>query len=295
MQFLIANSWDQEISKQHIISSMEWRKRENIDDLPVPTKYNKLPLIVCVRGYKYIDDANTEYHPDLSEASIRIMNTIGGDCFHKFDKEGHPILIDRTGYHQSKEMGLNVTDDELKNFHVSCNEFLNRVLFPEATERIGRHIHKETIIFDCNNMGLWQFQMAAFSKMKQVLEHLQNYYPETLHRLFVVNAPSAFLIMWKVIKPWLDQRTLDKVHILGKDYKECLLKYIDSDALPEFLGGSCTCSHMKGGCVPSIPKNTISAIKTTNDNEQVITTYNENIMYLAKTNDHFRRLIKKDY
>lgn len=51
-----------------------------------------------------------------------------------------------------------------------------------------------------------EFHMSALNKMKQVLEHLQNYYPETLHRLFVVNAPSAFLIMWKVIKPWLDQR-----------------------------------------------------------------------------------------
>lgn len=49
-----------------------------------------------------------------------------------------------------------MTDEELKHFHVSCNEFLKRVLFPEATERIGHHIHKETIIFDCNNMGLWR-------------------------------------------------------------------------------------------------------------------------------------------
>ncbi|CAO3634867.1 unnamed protein product [Cunninghamella echinulata] len=291
MQFLVANSWNKEAAKQHIISSMEWREKEKIDYWPVATKYNKLPLLVSVRGYKYIQDANTDYHPGLSESSIRILNYMGGDCFHKFDKEGHPILIDRTGYHQSKEIGINVNDEELKNYQVSCNEFLSRVLFPEATERAGRYIHKETIIFDCEHMGLFQFHMAGLNKMKQVLAYLQSYYPETLHHLFVVNAPSAFLIMWKVIKPWLDQRTLDKVHILGKDYKDCLLKYIDSDSLPDFLGGSCTCKHMQGGCVPSIIKGTIPTLKITNDNEKVSTSYNSDIMDQARQNKSLRNLV----
>lgn len=66
------------------------------DHLPVATKYNKLPTLIACRGYKYIDDTNFQVKPELSESVIRIANCIGGDCFHKFDKEGHPILIDRT-------------------------------------------------------------------------------------------------------------------------------------------------------------------------------------------------------
>uniref|UniRef100_A0A804LI04 Phosphatidylinositol/phosphatidylcholine transfer protein SFH13 n=1 Tax=Zea mays TaxID=4577 RepID=A0A804LI04_MAIZE len=38
--------------------------------------------------------------------------------------------------------------------------------------------------------------------------------------------------------------------VLGSNYQSRLLEVIDSSELPEFLGGSCTCSD-KGGCLGS--------------------------------------------
>jgi hypothetical protein len=48
--------------------------------------------------------------------------------------------------------------------------------------------------------------MSAMYHLKAIAEIVQHYYPETLHRLFIVNAPSAFVVMFKVIKPWLNPR-----------------------------------------------------------------------------------------
>ncbi|KAJ1834662.1 hypothetical protein LPJ70_006305, partial [Coemansia sp. RSA 2708] len=56
-----------------------------------------------------------------------------------------------------------------------------------------------------------------------------------------------------LIRSWLDPRVLSKIHILGKDYAPELLKQIPAHSLPAFLGGTCRCSHMPGGCVPSVP------------------------------------------
>lgn len=53
-------------------------------------------------------------------------------------------------------MGNSVTTEEITNFQVSANEFLNRVIMPEGCERAGKAIHSETIIFDCTNMSLWR-------------------------------------------------------------------------------------------------------------------------------------------
>ncbi|CAO3655885.1 unnamed protein product [Mucor hiemalis] len=118
IQFLDANLWNIDDAKQQLLDTIQWRKLMDTDHLPVATKYNKLPTLIACRGYKYIDDTNFQVKPELSESVIRIANCIGGDCFHKFDKEGHPILIDRTGYHNTKEMGNNVATEEVTNYQL---------------------------------------------------------------------------------------------------------------------------------------------------------------------------------
>jgi hypothetical protein len=66
----------------------------------------------------------------------------------------------------------------------------------------------------------------------------------------IINAPMTFTTMWSAIKPWLAKETVDKVDILGKDYQETLLRLVDAESLPDWLGGSCVCSG-PGGCAQS--------------------------------------------
>lgn len=39
----------------------------------------------------------------------------------------------------------------------------------------------------------------------------------------------------------MNKWTVKKITIVGKDYKELLLKYIDESSIPEFLGGRSKC------------------------------------------------------
>lgn len=55
--------------------------------------------------------------------------------------------------------------------------------------------------------------------------------------MYIINAPTLFTGVWAIIKPWLDKRTIAKIKILGSNYKSELLKIIDEDKLPDFLGG----------------------------------------------------------
>ena len=77
----------------------------------------------------------------------------------------------------------------------------------------------------------------------------QDYYPETMGAAFVVNAPSLFTALYAIIKGFLDERTRSKVRVMGSNYRSVLLEHIDAENLPTFLGGTCTCSHVEGGCM----------------------------------------------
>ena len=65
--------------------------------------------------------------------------------------------------------------------------------------------------------------------------------------MFIVNVSWIIKAGWWVVKAFLDAKTVSKIHILGSSYKEELLKYVDAENLPEFLGGKCNCTP--NGCL----------------------------------------------
>ena len=66
----------------------------------------------------------------------------------------------------------------------------------------------------------------------------QDFYPKYLGKMFIVNAPTAMEATWAMIKPWLDKRTQKKIEVHGGHFSSKLLELVDSENLPEFLGGS---------------------------------------------------------
>jgi hypothetical protein len=85
----------------------------------------------------------------------------------------------------------------------------------------------------------------VYSYVKQASVISQNYYPERLGKLYMINAPWGFSTVWSIVKGWLDPVTVSKINILGSGYKSELLKQIPGENLPKKFGGECEC---QGGC-----------------------------------------------
>ena len=44
--------------------------------------------------------------------------------------------------------------------------------------------------------------------------------------MFIVNAPMMFSAVWAMVKIWLDEKTKNKITIIGSGYKDELLKFV---------------------------------------------------------------------
>ncbi|KAJ7109714.1 CRAL-TRIO domain-containing protein [Mycena crocata] len=222
LRFLRARKFNLAQSKTMITNAQEWRKTFN------GTGLDKL--------YAEMDPFD---YPER-EAIF--------DCwplyFHKTDKKGRPLNVHTFGGVDFPKLYKTCTPERHWQSVIVNAECLPREVLPASSRQAGRPIGTVFVIVDLKGFSLskfWQMKTLARSSF----QISQDYFPETMGQLAIVNAPSSFAFIWSMIKPWLSKETAEKVDILGNNYEEILLDLIDADALPSSLGGNCEC---EGGC-----------------------------------------------
>jgi hypothetical protein len=78
---------------------------------------------------------------------------------------------------------------------------------------------------------------------------MQTHYPQSLYRMFLINASFFFEAPWTIMKGFIDKDAAAKIDVIGSDYKEKLESIVPSASLPAFLGGTCrSCASPE--CIP---------------------------------------------
>lgn len=70
---------------------------------------------------------------------------------------------------------------------------------------------------------------TVYRFMKLAASITQDNYPETLGKMFIINAPMLFSVIWAVAKAFIDKKTQKKISIIGSGYKKSLYKIVDKD------------------------------------------------------------------
>jgi len=135
-----------------------------------------------------------------------------------------------------------------------------RRMCKENSDKFGHPVEQVIYIMDLKGIGtkhLWVNGLEVFQEIARLVE---THTPEIVYRVYVLNAPALFPTIYQLIKPVIDERTANKVHIFSDHgWKEALLEIIDPDQLPEYYGGTvrgpdgdpkCTHAIRFGGDVP---------------------------------------------
>lgn len=118
---------------------------------------------------------------------------------------------------------------------------------PACSRKSGQLLETCCSIMDLKGVGLSKVS-SVYSYVKQASAISQNYYPERLGKLYLINAPWGFSSVFGVVKGFLDPVTVQKIHVLGTGYHEQLQSQIVKENLPKIFGGTCECDK---GCALS--------------------------------------------
>ncbi|XP_019057541.1 PREDICTED: phosphatidylinositol/phosphatidylcholine transfer protein SFH9-like isoform X2 [Tarenaya hassleriana] len=170
--------------------------------------------------------------------------------YHGVDREGRPVYIEQLGKIDPSKLMKVTTVERFLKYHVRGFEKTFSEKFPACSISAKRHIDSSTAIIDVQGVNWMSFGKLAHDLVMHIQKIDGENYPETLRQMFIVNAGSGFKLVWNTAKSFLDPRTAAKIHVLGSKFHTKLLEVIDQSELPDFLGGSCSCSD-EGGCMRS--------------------------------------------
>ncbi|ETV73336.1 hypothetical protein, variant [Aphanomyces astaci] len=172
-------------------------------------------------------------------------------CIHKQDKQGHPVYIEKLGGIDLKGLlAHGVTLSDLFGHYLFNVEYIfNRVATtacPCASCK-DSHTQKLCIVLDARGLGMRDLAGDVLEFVRGCTSVMQKHYPQRSLKIFVVNVPSWFGMIWKLIQPLLNETTRAKTSILSEaDVPAALLACIDAADLPIEYGGTCQCDG--GGC-----------------------------------------------
>jgi len=117
--------------------------------------------------------------------------------------------------------------------------------------------YQDSFIIDMEHLSSSQLTFRSTREVGiEVTRLTEANYPESTRRVFVINVPQVFAVIWNMVKPFLHQITIDKVRIFGTDvneWKAALLEEIDPDQLPTHYGGTQMDPDGNARCLTKVP------------------------------------------
>ncbi|KAG8529224.1 uncharacterized protein KY384_005859 [Bacidia gigantensis] len=225
LRFLRARKFDVAAAKKMFEDCEKWRKEFGVDDL--------------VRNFEYTEKSKVfEYYPQyyhktdkashFDSAILRLLALV----------DGRPVYIEHLGKIDLPAINKITTDKRMLQNLVVEYEKLADPRLPACSRKSGQLLETCCTVLDLKGVGVTRVP-SVYGYLRQTSAVSQNYYPERLGHMYLINAPWGFASVFSVVKGFLDPVTVQKIHVLGSGYQSELLKQVSKENLPEVLGGTC--------------------------------------------------------
>ena len=252
-QFDALQVWKQQLTDGKVIENFEV-----YDDLFLLRflRARKFDLVKTMEMFKKFLKWRIEKKVDEIRETFEIDNIIEikrlyPHGYHRTDKIGRPIYIELYDKTDVKALFKITTEEKMINYYIKQYERQMKYIFPACSAVVQRPVEQSCTILDANGIGITSLVGPIKGFLKLASDIGQDYYPEMLGQMTIVNTGFFFRAIWNMVKSFIDAKTQSKIKLLNSSYKDELLKIVDEDKLPSFFGGKCTCDNFVHGCLGS--------------------------------------------
>ena len=252
-QFNALQQWKQNLTSQNVLPNVD-----NYDDLFLLRflRARKFDIEKTMEMFKKFLQWRIDMKVDELRESYQMENLVQikklyPHGYHKTDKQGRPIYIELYDKTDVKGLFKITTEDKMVKYYIKQYERQIKYIFPACSAVVKRPVEQSCTVLDANGIGITSLFGPIKGFVKLASDIGQDYYPEMLGKMTIVNVGFLFRAVWSLVKSFIDPKTQNKINLLKSTYKDDLLVLIDEENLPHFFGGKCTCSGFLYGCLGS--------------------------------------------
>lgn len=149
-------------------------------------------------------------------------------------RQGHAIFYERPGEFQASQLAARgVKTDDLVRHWLFTTEYQWNVLCGNDETA------KSIAVIDIEHIKMGDLAGENLTFLKKTIGIANAHYPERSYVIFIVNAPMFFSMLWRIVRPMVDENTQKKIRILSKsETLKGLQEHIDLDQIPDYYGGN---------------------------------------------------------
>lgn len=102
---------------------------------------------------------------------------------------------------------------------------------PACSAAAGKRIDTTFSCLDMDGFSMSTLNKKTINFVKIAIGMGQNYYPEIMHEMFIINCPLLFRGAYNMFKPFINEKTRSKIHIRGGTFTDMFEK-IDKNSVP---------------------------------------------------------------
>ena len=184
LRFLRARKFDLEKTTIMFQKFLKWREDEKVDELRTNFDFNEILEVKKIYPHGY----------------------------HKVDKMGRPLYIELLSKLDVGKLFKVTTEERMVKYYVKEYERLMKWRFPGCSAAMKKPVEQSLTILDCNGLGVTSLVGKTRSFVQLATNIAQDYYPEMLGQMYLLNTGWLFKALWAIVKSFMDPKTAGKIY-----------------------------------------------------------------------------------
>eukprot|EP00960_Hanusia_phi_P031383 749267-Hanusia_phi.AAC.1 len=219
-KLLRANNWKVDKAKLMLSEILEYRSSNHLHDL----------IHNVIGSQLVLDPSDPAWRPTILDPGVRKVLGFVPCRRIGFTQTGQLVEYWAIANLFPADLQKHCIHDEiLRWWHFHLESGLLGALV--GARHYGSVLRGSVVIFDLLGLSSRHMNTHVLRLLHQLFEIGQKKYPESLSKVFVLNSPSLFYGIWRIIKPVLNERTRNKIVICSKGMHDDLLAMLPEQVL----------------------------------------------------------------